>query len=90
MADAHKLVPALKGPFDFVFCDADKDWYLNYFMDLEPKMAPHGCYAAHNVLRDGGSGVKGFMEYARRDPEFRTSIEKGSGEGISISCKGER
>lgn len=25
LADAHELVPALAGPFDFVFCDADKD-----------------------------------------------------------------
>ena len=25
LADAHELVPALEGPFDFVFCDADKD-----------------------------------------------------------------
>jgi predicted O-methyltransferase YrrM len=29
-ADAHGLVEELKGPFDFVFSDADKDWYKNY------------------------------------------------------------
>ena len=27
LADAHDLVEELKGPFDFVFSDADKDWY---------------------------------------------------------------
>jgi caffeoyl-CoA O-methyltransferase len=27
LADAHMLVKALQGPFDFVFCDADKEWY---------------------------------------------------------------
>ncbi len=27
LADAHELVEELKGPFDFVFSDADKDWY---------------------------------------------------------------
>ena len=26
LADAHELVKELKGPFDFVFSDADKDW----------------------------------------------------------------
>ena len=26
LGDAHELVPALPGPFDFVFSDADKDW----------------------------------------------------------------
>jgi caffeoyl-CoA O-methyltransferase len=29
LADAHSLVKELKGPFDFVFSDADKDWYKN-------------------------------------------------------------
>jgi caffeoyl-CoA O-methyltransferase len=27
LGDAHEIVPALPGPFDFVFSDADKDWY---------------------------------------------------------------
>ena len=27
LGDAHDIVPALAGPFDFVFSDADKDWY---------------------------------------------------------------
>lgn len=31
LADAHDLVKDLEGPFDFVFSDADKDWYTNYF-----------------------------------------------------------
>ena len=31
LGDAHQMVPALEGPFDFVFSDADKKWYTNYF-----------------------------------------------------------
>ncbi len=27
LADAHDLVKKLQGPFDFVFSDADKEWY---------------------------------------------------------------
>ena len=27
LGDAHQLVPRLPGPYDFIFCDADKDWY---------------------------------------------------------------
>src|SRR5262245_18160168 len=30
LGDAHEIVPSLPGPFDFVFSDADKDWYTNY------------------------------------------------------------
>ncbi len=37
-ADAHQLVKDLPGPFDFVFSDADKGWYTQYFIDLDPKL----------------------------------------------------
>jgi predicted O-methyltransferase YrrM len=87
LADAHDLVRALKGPFDFVFCDADKEWYLQYFIDLAPKIREGGCYTAHNVLR-GGRDVEVFLDYVKGDARFRTIIERGSGEGISISCRG--
>ena len=28
LGDAHSLVKNLEGPFDFVFSEADKKWYL--------------------------------------------------------------
>jgi len=86
LGDAHDLVRILDGPFDFVFCDADKDWYLQYFIDVAPKMNIGGCYTAHNTLR-GGREVERFVDYVKRNPKFLTTIERGSGEGISISCK---
>jgi len=87
LGDAHQVVPALSGPFDFVFSDADKEWYLQYFKDLEPKLTVGGCFTAHNVLRSGGSGAAEFVAYVKSLPSYRTTIETGSGEGISISCK---
>ena len=86
LADAHDLVRSLKGPFDFVFCDADKNWYLQYFIDLAPKISDGGCYTAHNALQ-GGRDVEVFLDYIKGDARFRTTIERGSGEGMSISCK---
>jgi caffeoyl-CoA O-methyltransferase len=50
LADAHELVKELKGPFDFVFSDADKDWYKNYFIDIDPKLKVGGCFTAHNIM----------------------------------------
>ena len=85
--DAHQLVRELPGPFDFVFSDADKDWYLQYFKDLEPKIAPGGCFTAHNVLRSGGGGAAVFLEYVKKLPGYETTVETGGGEGISISCR---
>jgi caffeoyl-CoA O-methyltransferase len=87
LGDAHALVKELPGPFDFVFSDADKDWYLQYFKDLEAKVAPGGCFTAHNVLRSGGGGAAAFLDYVKRRPGWETTVETGGGEGISISCK---
>jgi predicted O-methyltransferase YrrM len=90
LADAHQLVPRLQGPFDFIFCDADKEWYLQYFLDLEGKISPKGCFTAHNVLWRYDPHIKKFLDYAKENRGFRTHIEKGSGEGISVSCRVEK
>ena len=62
LADAHTFVKEVKGPFDFVFSDADKDWYKNYFLDVDPKLLPGGCYASHNVRVTGRSEYYGNRE----------------------------
>ncbi len=87
LGDAHDLVRQLPGPFDFVFSDADKDWYLQYFKDLDPKLVVGGCFTAHNVLRSGGGGAREFLDYVRARPNYTTTVETGSGEGVSVSCK---
>jgi len=87
LADAHDLVPTLRGPFDFVFCDADKEWYLQYFKDVRSKMLVNGCFTAHNVSWSNDQGIKSFLDYVKKDRQFKTRIERGSGEGIAISCK---
>jgi len=85
LADAHQLVKQLPGPFDFVFSDADKDWYTQYFKDVDPKFEVGGCFTAHNVSRRGG-GAAEFLDYVRTLPNYETAVE-GSSEGVSISCK---
>jgi caffeoyl-CoA O-methyltransferase len=87
LGNAHDIVPVINGPVDFVFCDADKDWYLKYFQILEPKMSINGCFTAHNILWAGQANINQFLEYLKKNPNFRTYIEKGSGEGISVSCR---
>ena len=87
LGDAHEIVRLLPGPFDFVFSDADKDWYLQYFRDLAPKLRVNGCFAAHNVLWKDDPGIREFMDYVTKDTKFRTTVERGGGEGISVSYK---
>jgi predicted O-methyltransferase YrrM len=92
LADAHKLVKELKGPFDFVFSDADKEWYKNYFIDLDPKLKVGGCFTAHNISDRGRSGYGGYggqgvyLEYVRSLRNYETTVNSDGG-GVSISYK---
>ncbi len=40
LADSHELLPKLDGQFGFVFCDAETEWYKNYFDAVPPKLVP--------------------------------------------------
>lgn len=95
LADAHELVPALPGPFDFIFLDADKDWYSQYFRDSLPKLEVGGCFTAHNVSERtssrgrrgrGTSGTGNFVELLRSTPQLETQFIMTGG-GLSVSYK---
>jgi caffeoyl-CoA O-methyltransferase len=88
LGDAHAIVPALSGPFDFVFSDADKEWYKNYLVAVWPKLVPKGCFTAHNVSGWWiARGIREFLAHLKTLPDAVTTIDKTSREGISISCK---
>lgn len=84
LADAHQLVKELEGPIDFVFSDADKNWYIQYFKDIHPKMKKGGCFTAHNVTM---RGLKDFVAFVKAHPDYNTTIDTTSRAGISISYK---
>jgi caffeoyl-CoA O-methyltransferase len=100
LGDAHELVPALPGPYDFVFCDADKEWYENYLKAVLPKITVGGCFAAHNVSDSSGWGGRGgrrgygrdmsggFLDFAKSISNLETSVLSipGSG-GLAVSYK---
>ena len=86
LANAHDLVKQLDGPFDFVFSDADKNWYTQYFKDLQNKLSVGGCFTAHNV-NNNFSGVQDFMQYVKGQKNFETTVVGSRGEGISLSYK---
>lgn len=86
LGDAHHLVKDLEGPFDFIFSDADKEWYSQYFKDIDPKLVRGGCFTAHNVTHAYGD-IKRFLDYVRGHPGYQTIIDRSSSSGISISYK---
>jgi predicted O-methyltransferase YrrM len=95
LANAHTLVVELEGPFDFVFSDADKDWYTNYFKAIAPKLTVGGCYVTHNVSagrfgrrfgRGRGSMSGDYYSYLNGLSNFESSLDN-SGAGMLISYK---
>ncbi|UCE42604.1 MAG: class I SAM-dependent methyltransferase [Candidatus Aminicenantes bacterium] len=90
LGDAHEIVPALEGPFDFVFSDADKGWYKNYLDAVLPKLEVGGCFTTHNVSmgrrRRGRGGSGGYLEYLLSLPSLETTVDN-RGSGLSISYK---
>ena len=85
--NAHELVPKLKGPFDFVFSDADKGWYQNYFEAVDPKLKVGGCYATHNVSdRSGRGGNQAYLRFLQGLDQYETTVDN-SGGGMAVSFK---
>ena len=95
LADAHDLVEKLTGPFDFVFIDADKEWYTNYAKAVIPKVVEGGCIAAHNVsgpsrgrFRGGyGGGTAEYYDYMKSLTNFETNIHSESLGDLAVSYK---
>ena len=90
LGSAHDIVPALAGPFDFVFSDADKDWYPNYFKAVYPKLTVGGCYATHNISEGrrnrGTAGSAEYLALLRSTPGAETTVDERGG-GMAITFK---
>jgi len=86
LADAHSLVKELKGPFDFVFSDADKNWYTNYFNDVYPKLKVGGCYTTHNISETRRMGEGDYLKYVRSMKNYESTLNSAGG-GLLISYK---
>jgi predicted O-methyltransferase YrrM len=79
LGPALATIEQLEGEFDFVFIDADKENYVNYYEAVLPRLAADGLIAADNtlwsgrVLDDGDDtddtrAIKTFNDRVRDDP----------------------
>ncbi|MBN2635759.1 MAG: class I SAM-dependent methyltransferase [Prolixibacteraceae bacterium] len=87
LCDAHEMTEQLEGPIDFVFSDADKDWYTNYFKTLAPKLMVGGSFVAHNITQTRRQrGITEYVNYIEAQSNFETTYNNVGG-GVSISKK---
>ena len=69
VGEAGKLLPALSGTFDFVFIDAAKSRYPDFWLGVQPLLTPRAVVAADNVLFRGlveGEGSEAWPKHSYR------------------------
>jgi predicted O-methyltransferase YrrM len=84
--DAFKEVPKVPGTFDFVFLDAWKKDYKNFFDLIYPRLDKGGLFVAHNVVNKRNE-MGDFLDTVHKHPSLWTTIVSPSGEGMSVSLK---
>jgi caffeoyl-CoA O-methyltransferase len=79
LGPALESIGRLEGEFDFVFIDADKENYVNYYEAVLPRLTERGLIAADNTLwsgrvlddsdqSEGTVAIREFNDHVRNDP----------------------
>jgi caffeoyl-CoA O-methyltransferase len=94
LGPALETLERLDGPFDFVFIDADKANYVNYYESVLPRLEERGLIAADNTLwsgrvlepesaDEGTRAIVAFNEHVRRDPRV-VSVTLTVRDGVTL------
>src|SRR5262249_483928 len=89
-----ETIERLDGDFDFVFIDADKPNYVNYYEAVLPRLSERGLIAADNTLwsgrvldesddDEGTRAIKSFDEHVKSDPRV-TSVMLTVRDGVTL------
>lgn len=83
-SDAETFVPFMDKVFDFVFIDARKRSYLNYFEAVKPKLAPQATVVFDDVIKfkDKMADLFGYME--REHPHNHFILPVDGDDGVMI------
>jgi caffeoyl-CoA O-methyltransferase len=94
LGPALETIARLEGEFDFVFIDADKENYVNYYEAVLPRLSERGLIAADNTLwsgrvidesddSDGTRAIRVFNEHVRTDARV-TSVMLTIRDGVTL------
>src|SRR5262249_30592440 len=94
LGPALETIERLEGDFDFVFIDADKPNYVNYYEAVLPRLSERGLIAADNTLwsgrvldesddDEGTRAIRAFDEHVKSDPRV-TSVMLTVRDGVTL------
>jgi caffeoyl-CoA O-methyltransferase len=94
MGPAVDTIGRLEGEFDFVFIDADKENYVNYYEAVLPRLSERGLIAADNTLWSGRVvdeanqdestlAIRAFNDHVR-DDERVVSVMLSVRDGVTL------
>jgi caffeoyl-CoA O-methyltransferase len=93
--NARETCLKLKGPFDLIFLDADKQHYPEYYKTLKPLLRSNGILAADNVFWGGGvlqpddrksKAIDEFNKMLAGDPDMET-VMLDIRDGLTVARK---
>jgi caffeoyl-CoA O-methyltransferase len=94
LGPALETISRLDGEFDFVFIDADKENYVNYYEAVLPRLSEHSLIAADNTLwsgrvlddseqEEGTRAIRAFNEHVRGDKRV-VSVMLSVRDGVTL------
>lgn len=103
--DAFDILPQLvseKNTYDFIFMDAAKGQYINFFENIKKLLAPRGLLITDNMLQEGRllesrytvvrrertihKRMREYVNLLLTDKEFETMLLE-AGDGMAVSIK---
>lgn len=103
--DALEIMKNLKDSYDFIFMDAAKGQYINFFPEVKRLLKKDGILVSDNVLQDGDviesrfavtrrnrtihGRMREYLYVLSQDKEFATSILP-IGDGVTFSVKNRK
>jgi caffeoyl-CoA O-methyltransferase len=91
---AGETISGLEGPFDFVFIDADRGGYVDYYEACLPLLADGGLLAADNTLwsgrildesdvEEGTQAIRRFNDHVAADPRV-VAVQLTVRDGVTL------